>query len=92
MVNWFKKNRAKTTDIEKMFGFPPGIFLFVKNKYHKEFVEEINNSQHKKIYTERVFPSSFEEVSKYSELDKCDFSKEKFKEGEEITKYWIVSK
>ncbi len=92
MLKWFKSTKAKTVNLEKMFGHPMGIFHYVKNKYRNEFEDKIINSLDKQIYRERVFPSSFDEIRQYPELDKCDFSGETFNEGEEITKYWIVNK
>ncbi|CAN5461630.1 hypothetical protein BH10BAC2_BH10BAC2_25990 [soil metagenome] len=92
MFNWFKNKRSKENDITKMFGYPPGIFLYVKDKYKNAFTEHIKKIKDKQIYKSRVFLSSFEEVSQYPELENCDFSGERFEERDNITKYWIVSK
>lgn len=67
-----------------------GTFLFVKNKFQKKFANKINRSKDKQIYLESVIVFSFEEISAYSETEKCDYSGKPFREGEEITKYWIL--
>jgi hypothetical protein len=92
MFNWFKNKRSKENDITKTFGYPLGVFLYVKDEYKNAFAEYIKKSKDKQIYESRIFPSSFQEVSQYPELEKCDFSGERFEEKDNITKYWIVSK
>lgn len=92
MINWFKKKQTKISNIEKMFDYPAGIFLYIKDKYQKEFIAKINSSKVEQIYQPRIFESSLEEISKYSDINKCDYSGEPFETGERITKYWIVNK
>lgn len=92
MFNWYKNKRSKENDITKIFGYPAGIFLYVKDKYKNTFEEHIKKSKDKQIYESRVFASSFQETSLYPELEKCDFSGERFEEIDNITKYWVISK
>jgi len=91
----FKKKRNKkklTSSNEELFGHPPGTFLFVKNEFIDSFTEKISNSETEDIFTARTIKTSFLEVSGIKGVSKCDFSEEEFKEGDQITKFWVFEK